>query len=53
MSRSTEDERFEQKAEETDEVEAHHHGKAGRAMTDEPKADDDDSSDDFEAHKHK
>ena len=50
MSRNTEDERFE--AEEKDEVEGHFHGNKGKAMTDEPKADDD-STDDVEAHKHK
>jgi hypothetical protein len=53
MSRNTEDERFSKKDEEKDEVEGHAHGgHKGKAMTDEPKADDD-SSDDVEAHKHK
>jgi len=48
MSGNAEDERFE--AEKKDEVEAHAHGgHKGKAMTDEPKADDD--SDDVEAHK--
>ena len=53
MSRQAEDEgRFERREDdERDDVEAHHHGKAGRAMSEEPKADED-SSDEVEAHHH-
>ena len=35
--------------EEKDEVEAHHHGGRGKAMTDEPRSDEE-SGDGFEAH---
>ena len=48
---SEQEERYEPEAEdEKDEVEAHHHGGRSRSMTDEPSSDEE-SGDDFEAHR--
>jgi hypothetical protein len=45
----SEQEERHQSEEEKDEVEAHHHGGRGKAMTDEPRSDEE-SGEDFEAH---
>jgi hypothetical protein len=46
---SEKDERWEAEDEKED-VEAHAHGGHGKAMTDEPRSDEEESGDDFEAH---
>ena len=49
MSEQEERYQSEEKDKEKDEVEAHHHGGHGKAMTDEPRSDEE-SGEDFEAH---